>query len=412
MSGFSEKDKGIIRDLARRVAEIAAQPRQAEKAELWRQLNDLYPVRPMVLIFPEGSWREVPLELRATEERLRRIEWGLRAQLYSHEVLRDDNVCEGVFYSPIVVRDTGFGIEARQTRPDEPTGAGHFEPVIVTEQDFFDKVRRPQIAVDGDATERAYRQNCELFDGTLRVEKCLSGANSYAMIDRFAQWRGLDRLFLDMIDRPEWLHRCLRFLTDCRIEMVEKLQRDGALTLNNRGHYTGSGGVGFTGQLPQKDFDGKNVRTMDLWGFATTQIFSEVSPAMHAEFALRYEIEFLSRFGLNAYGCCEPLHLKMDQVRKIPRLRRVSMSPWVDMDRAARELGGDYVFSRKPNPAVMASITWDAGAVRRSIRDDLERTRGCVVELVMKDTHTCNHDPRRLADWVRIARQEAEAFAS
>jgi len=77
-----------------------------------------------------------------------------------------------------------------------------------------------------------------------------------------------------------------------------------------------------------------------------------------------------------------------------------------------RELGGDYIFSRKPNPAVMASITWDAGAVRRSIRDDLERTRGCVVELVMKDTHTCNRDPRRLADWVRIAKQEADAFAA
>jgi len=54
---------------------------------------------------------------------------------------------------------------------------------------------------------------------------------------------------------------------------------------------------------------------------------------------------------------------------------------------------------------------WDPDAVRRGIRDFLERTRGCVVEMILKDTHTCRHQPRRMWDWVRIATEEAEAFA-
>jgi len=40
---------------------------------------------------------------------------------------------------------------------------------------------------------------------------------------------------------------------------------------------------------------------------------------MHNEFALKYEIPILSRFGLNSYGCCEPLHDKIKYLKQIPR---------------------------------------------------------------------------------------------
>ena len=79
-----------------------------------------------------------------------------------------------------------------------------------------------------------------------------------------------------------------------------------ALTLNNENVYIGSGGFGFTDELPQPGFDGR-VRLKDLWGSASTQIFVDVSPAMHEEFALQYEARVLNRFGLVTYGCCEPL---------------------------------------------------------------------------------------------------------
>jgi hypothetical protein len=366
----------------------------------------------MVLIFPEGSWREALPDsvLQCTDPFCRGYERDLRLRLYHAEVLKDDNVVDDKLYSPIVVRDSGWGLGMSTTRPEQATGAAHYEAVIRTEADAA-KIQKPRVRVDTAETERLYQQACELAGGVMPVAKRGAYHMGFAIIDLLAQWRCLDQIYLDMVDRPEWLHGVLDFMTTAMLERLDALECQGGLSLNNGPEYCGSGGVGFSSELPQPDFDGQHVRAMDLWGFATTQMFSEVSPGMHDEFALTYEKRWLGRFGLNAYGCCEPLHRKLDDIFKVPRLRRISLSPWVDMAMSAEKLGARYIFSRKPNPAIVAGMSWDPDHARRTIRDDLEKTRGCIVELVMKDTHTCQNDPRRLAEWVRIAREEAEPFA-
>ena len=132
---------------------------------------------------------------------------------------------------------------------------------------------------------------------------------------------------------------------------------------------------------------------------------------MHDEFCLQYELRWLERFGLNCYGCCEPLHNKIGILKKIPRLRRISMSKWIDIDKAAELLGRDYIFSYKPNPAVFAWDTWDPELAREDLRNALERTKGCVVELIMKDISTSRHDPPRLWEWCELAVEMAEEYA-
>jgi hypothetical protein len=187
---------------------------------------------------------------------------------------------------------------------------------------------------------------------------------------------------------------------------------------NARGLNTGNGGVGpgglgFSDELPQPDFDGVHVRSRDMWGHATTQIFADVSPAMHEEFALQYESRFLGRFGLAGYGCCEALHRKVDLIRKhLPNLRRISMSPWVDVAAGAQAMGKDLIFSYKPNPALMSAAVWDPDALRAELRDVLDKTRGCAVEIIMKDLHTCRGKPHRMWDWTRIASEVAQDFAA
>lgn len=56
----SQKDIIIVRELAARVAEIAALPVQEEKRCLWRKLNALEPVRPMVMI-DQVCWNEMAI---------------------------------------------------------------------------------------------------------------------------------------------------------------------------------------------------------------------------------------------------------------------------------------------------------------------------------------------------------------
>jgi len=409
---ISTRDRQTLRELGRRVADIAAEPVQAQKAARWRRHNDLRPERPMVLVFPEGAWREMlPREEMTCEPGLAQdYEYDLRVRLYYREHLRDDNVIEAAVYNPVIWRHTGWGLESETTRTGDPLGAHRFEPVIHSKADI-DRLQIPQVTVDWTATRERHALLTEVFDGILPVVTQGQATYGLAPLDHYSQLRGLDQTFLDLADNPAMVHRAVGRLVDGHLAIIRALEKEGALSLANGRHYTGSGGTAYTDQLPAPGFDGTHVRPIDLWGHATAQIFSEVSPAMHDEFALQYEKRVLELFGLNCYGCCEPLHHKLDIVKTIPRLRRVSIAPWADVDRSAEALGNRYIFSWKPNPAVVAGEGWDPDAVRRGLRDFLARTRGCVVEMILKDTHTCRHQPRRMWDWVRIATEEAEAFA-
>ena len=131
---------------------------------------------------------------------------------------------------------------------------------------------------------------------------------------------------------------------------------------------------------------------------------------MHEEFSLQHEVRYLALFGLTCYGCCEPLTRKLEMIfRMVPRLRRVSISPWADVGCCAEQIGKKCILSWKPNPAILAGTRVNEAAIARELREGLAKARGCTVEIIMKDTHTVRSDPRRIPTWVRLARAAAEA---
>jgi len=132
---------------------------------------------------------------------------------------------------------------------------------------------------------------------------------------------------------------------------------------------------------------------------------------MHDEFALHYEMKWLRRFGMTYYGCCEPLHRKVDILKKVPNLRKISMSPWVNFEEAVENVGNRYVFSLKPNPAFLAEDTWNPEKVRDDLRCKLAKAGNCVVEVVLKDISTVRHEPQRLWEWAKVADEVTREFA-
>ncbi len=148
-----------------------------------------------------------------------------------------------------------------------------------------------------------------------------------------------------------------------------------------------------------------------MWGCSNAQIFSSVSPEMHWDFALKHDLRWLSRWGLTYYGCCEPLDLKIDLLRRIPNLRKISISPWCNTANAVVKIGRDYVMSRKPNPAILADDVWHPERARAELCEFLEQARGCQVELIMKDISTVRYQPQRLWEWAAMAIGVAEQFA-
>ncbi len=401
---ISPEDRTIVRDLARRVAEIAAQPVMAERIAQWKRHNSLQPGRPMILIFPEGSWSELlnDSHLSCSGKDARRIEWMLRQRIYSYEHFVDDTVVTADWEVGPVLRNTGWGVEAHWKPATEHRGARGFDPVIHEPADLK-KLRYPEITYDPDTTAAHHERMAELLGDVLNVKRVGVKHISFHLMARYSELRGLEQVMLDMYEEPAMLHDAMAFFAEGGRRMVQRYVELGLLGLNNDNTYHSSGGVGWTDELPQKDFAG-TVRLQDMWGSAEAQELAQVSPAMHEEFSLRYERELLAPFGLTGYGCCEPLDQKLDDVLTMPNIRRISISPFSDVAVCAEKLGNRAIFSWKPHPSHLVG-QFDERRIRQYIAHTLDVAQGCTLEMVLKDTHTCEHHPERFDRWTRIARE-------
>jgi len=405
---ISGPDRVILRDLASRVAEIASLSVQAERRELWRKHNDLRPTKPMILVFPEGAWEELLPEecLRCEGKEARRIEWVLRSRIYYHEHFQDDTVIEREWVVQKVIHDSGWGVEARHIPSPTARGAWAFDPVIHDPSDL-ERLHFPEIVYDKEETEQKLAEAQELFGDILDVKLKGMAHISFHLMSLYTGWRGLREMMTDMYLRPQMVHDAMSFLEEGHRNVLRQYVDQNLLSVNNDNTYQSSGGNGYTSELPRPGFDPDRVRPCDMWASAESQEMAQVGPKQHAEFVLQYEKRLLEPFGLSGYGCCDDLTLKLDDVFTIPNIRRISISPFADVDRCAPKLRGDYIFSWKPHPAHLVG-QFNEEMVRRYIRHTLEvaQRHGCVLEMILKDTHTCEHHPERFDRWTRIARQE------
>ena len=407
---LTTKEREALRDLAKQVAEIAAHPQHAANRAEWKRHNGLRPGKAMVLVFPEGAWADLLPDdvLTVSDPFFRRHEFHLRHLIYRWEHLRDDNVIEPRLKVPLVYSNSGWGLEMKHTPSPEQRGAWGFDAVIKEPEDAA-KLKQPQISVDERKTQQDFEAVADLFGDTLEVKVHRRIHVDTSLIGTLARMRGLDQIMLDMCDRPQWVHEVMTFMTEATERLLDQVERVPDLSLNNEDDYVGSGGVGYTDDLPGPGFNGR-VRLRDLWGFAEAQELALVSPAMHEEFVLRYEAQLLDRFGLNCYGCCEDLAGKFEIVKRVPRLRRVSVSPWTDLRVAAEALQDRIIFSWKPNPSPIV-LQFDADRIRREINEALDIADGCIVEMILKDTHTVKANPGSLENWVAIAKELTAARA-
>jgi len=358
-AAMDKKDVIIIRELAAQVAEIAAQPVQEEKRALWRRPNAGQPARPMVMI-DQVCWNEMnigdELALQCADAECRGYEERLRRTLYQWKHFPVDMVVDPFILVPKAIYNSGFGIAVREkTAVTDPTNTvvGHkFENQFQTDDDL-DKIGAPRISHAAEETERRLVVAHELFDGLLKVRAW--GYDPYLSLwDPIAMWMGVENALYALIDKPEFIHRLLARMTDGYLSMLDQLEEQHLLCgPQSLIHCTGA----YTNDLPAPGYNPQRPRAKDLWMFGLAQMLSTVSPKMFKEFEVDYISRICARFGLVYYGCCDPLDNKMAQVRQIPNVRKVSMSPWVNQERGAAEIarplqgrcpGGQAGLSRGP----------------------------------------------------------------
>ncbi len=409
---ITTQDKHTLRDLAHQVAEIAALPAQQETIDLWKALNDLHPVRPMVLI-DQIPWHEMDVDrelaLRTEDPFCQAIETRLRRTLYLWRHMRVDMIVEPFVDIPKAIHGAHLGIRPIEDRavldPDNDVVGHYYIDQLQTESDL-EKIQMPSVWHDEAATAEAEAKAREIFDDILEVR--MQGLHpTFAVWDRLVEWHGVENALLDLADRPDFIHTMMERITTGYLSMLDQLEAQGLLGYpQSLIHCTGA----YTDELPAPGYDPGHVRAKDLWTCGMAQIFVSVSPKMHQAFELDYARRWYERFGLVYYGCCEPLDNKIHIVRQIPNLRKISMSPWVDLERGAERIGSDFVFSRKPSPALVAGDTLNEDAIRK----DLEETRdacaryGCPLEFILKDISTVRYEPQRLWQWADIAMEVAQ----
>jgi hypothetical protein len=412
-------EKEVLKSLASELAKIAALPVHREKAELWRRLNDLQSVRPMVWI-NEIPWHEMNVNGELTERTehpwAREMETRLRRTLYQWRHLPGDLILNEELECPLAIHSTDFGIheEVDIARTDAASDivSRHFH-IQIREPEDIERIRMPTVAHDEQATAVTYETMRELFGDILPVRKVGQTHIWFTPWDYLIRWWGLEEAMLDLIQRPDMVNAAVERMTDAWMVELDQFERLNLLSLDCNNTRIGSGGYGYTLVLPGGSYDPRRVRPINMWGCSNAQIFSDVSPEMHWEFALRHDLRWLARWGLTYYGCCEPLSNKLHLLRRIPNLRKISMSPWNDFDRAVREIRGDYVFSFKPSPAIFAEEGWNPGKARAELQRVLDKTHGlCHVEIIMKDISTVRYNPEHLWDWARIAVEVAEAYTT
>lgn len=406
-AALPREDIAVIGELAMKVAEIAALPVQQETIKAWKDLNALRPQRPMVQI-DEVPWHELgddpALQTRCRDLFARSLETSLRQTLYQWQHMRCDMVVEPYVDISKVIAHSGFGLTITEHTISQGAGeavSSHQYLDQIPDDVALEKLRVPDIELDAEATAKVEARANELLGGILEVR--MQGLSPwFSMWDDIEMLRGAETILYDLVDRPDFLVRIAERMTDIRLAELDILEEKGLLGWGlDRVHCVGA----HTDELPGDGFDATSPRAIDNWVYGMAQLFVSVSYDMWAEMELPSAIRYYGRFGLGYYGCCEPLHDRIDGIRQIPNVRKISMSAWADIAAGAERIGSDYVFSRKPNPALVAMEEWVPELAEKDIRDVLEVTRanGCPLEITLKDISTCRRDPRRLREWAEMA---------
>lgn len=407
---LADSEKATLQRLAQTLATIASSPVHAEKAELWRNLNDLKAKRPMVWI-NEIPWHEMnvndELTLKTTHPWARELETTMRRTIYQWSHMPCDMVVNPYLECPLVIHSTDFGIhedvDVVKTDESNEIVSRHFNVQIRTVEDL-EKIKMPRVTFDRASTELAFSTMQTLFKDIMPVKKVGQTHIWFTPWDYLVRWTGVQEALTLLVDDPDLVNSAVERLVDAWMVELDQFEVMNLLSLDNNNTRIGSGGYGYVSSLPGMEFDPDWVRPHNMWGCSNAQVFSEVSPDMTWEFALRHDLRWLERFGLTYYGCCEPLQGKIHLIRKIRNLRKVTVSPWNDYQRILPELGADYVASIKPNPAIFAMENWNPQEARVNLESALKAggTHG-QIEFIMKDISTVRYDPSRLWDWAKIA---------
>jgi hypothetical protein len=411
-----DSERAYLKELAKKQAGYAALPVMGERRKMWYALNDGQAgARPPVIVEPWTFDRDFMPEsvCRCASRDGKSIERQLLRNLRNHELLDDDKAMPETFDIGWFVSVDEFDVKIeRRTIEDAdgiPTGYEWIHPIKDLKRDLA-MLKPAACSVDVERTLRYKAFLEDLFGGVLPV--CIrTGTYGATMLThRVIELMGMELFFMSMYDSPDELHHLMGYLRDNALRVMRWAEANQLLRVNNTHQSSFGSSANFTTKLPAPGYKAPTARLCDMWGSLNSQETVGVSPGMYHEFVFPYYRDVVEPMGLLYYGCCEPAHPFWEDIRRLPHLKKVSISRWCDQQMMGDALRGtDIVFSRKPDPNFLSvDKTLNEEGWAAHIRETLEATRGVLVEFIVRDVYTVHgnlNNPRRC---VEIARREID----
>lgn len=387
------RDWKRLRQLAGAYAGYALGEPMRRRREKWRLHNSLRQRTVPFHIEDNGSFlRELTPALQCVEPLARELEARLQHALVAYERIDDDRILPERFLIDWAVAVDSYCDALTITRADDGHGGNlgyeTSRPIADIDGDFA-KLKRRTPRLDRPLTERRAALAATVFEGLLPVAVGRpSSLYSDGIANKAVLLMGMEELYLQMAMNPGAVHRLLTFLADDCLALGDWEESQGLLTFNgdgNQGYCSGSSQ--FTDELPGRErAAGEPFRSAERFGYLEAQEAASLSPEMFGEFLMPHFRRLAPRFRLLKFGCCEPVHHLMPHLQQLPGLRKVSVTPWCDIEKLAATCRPDIIWSRKPVPLKLCGSRFDEAELRAHLQETLKIGAGHFVEFVFRDT--------------------------
>ena len=389
------KEKAILQELGKSYMEIAMLPLQQEKIQLWKALNRSKMQRPMVVI------DQLPLHELNNEGELnclvedpywREVEYSLRLALYKWKHFPVDMVIDPFITIPKVISSTGYGISAVEETLKTDSKNSVISHKYKNQFEIFediDKLKDMTFTHDTSASTLYLEQGNEIFNGIAPV-KAVGIQFHLGLWDHLSTAMGVENIYFDLIDRPEFIHAIMERITAATIAGIMQANE---LAIHNDVSNTCHCSYIYTDDLLPNSGQSLGATANNCWAFGMAQLFSSVSPEITKEFEIPYISKMAEYFGAIYYGCCDRLDDRLDLVKNIPNVRKVSCSPWSKREAFAEKIGNKLIMSNKPSPAFIAtdSVDWDSIKADLQHTVDLAKANNVNLEIILKDISTVKY---------------------
>lgn len=392
----------VLKELAHEVLAVAHSREHQRRRELWVAFHALCPPRPLVhYAMYTGVWeREIASRdmFCHTTGLPRAIEVQLRAKLWKARNIPDDEpllptIWLNTPHPPGDARLWGVSLPVARTAE-----RGAYKPIPpLQEETDLDRLHYPPYEELSEAKRVLYEEANELTGGLLPI-KFHSDELHYGPFEWAVRLRGMDNLLYDVIDRPEFVHRLMDFITEGMIRYHRAREAAGAVDAE----------ASWAIHMIYDDVPpGKENLLSGCWAYIHAQSAASLSPRMYAELVHPYNARIASLFGKVYYHGCEDLSAKAEIIKHLPNLRLFHVSPWTPVEPVVKVLGNRFALEVHSHPTKVL-FEFSEQEIREELRQRHEAAKGTVHVLKLCDVETVGEHWERLKMWTEVARETAE----